>query len=1129
MLDQDWGAGLVGTVDSSSVVKRFINEPYLILENNEYVPGKDTRYDLEKHFTREIIPSAYIDSRHDESWGYMSAAEKDDHDRALAEFRDKVAAYYNAVSKGDTYDSLGFPLKGTVTAEQEQVAANFKADAIPVARTGPGIPDTTAGVPFTKATPGIVYDPSDPNVFKIGKEKTDYQTVFDVLPTDPSQVTKQETYTHTWPNYWGNMESEQRVKTVVDYDKINRNKKINKDNQELKKKHEALNLRNSKRNNAYANAVKIAKKTERGAYVTNRDQILTEDLDDEVKNILEREFKTFYRNEKLTKWDPNAGTQPDYGSFDADYYGKNEKEVADRYKEFEANDDIDITEGYGRNNYYHWHYTKYGKDEKRRGNAAEKVTEIEKYKDDYELTPEVAVDENGNPLAWAEQTDADLQAIRDIQLGIGTPLRDSDGNIQKDKETGKIKYVHDTTARILRIPEIKALQEEAIRAREEGVGEGEEENRFIQLGKQYFLDIEDDDQFVALFRLSTDPRDSQIKFVNSVENGTTGGITELEDVITGSYGEEGEADVQRFGDLNKLVLRDTIKELKRAKLREQELDIYRNFGSFGEILDVNKTLTDSLLNDTGIGGFLPFLGNKSGLNAQTLEDELQGVTGIRNEMTYNWQKWFDDAIAKKYSDFVEDAKEFGYEQQEAEKKAEEIIVVEKEFAKDYIDNYLRPRFDESRSMNEFIEYLDVRQEEKNPFQTQDLLTAMREAARLKNKAFLSQINENLKLTNSGRFDKDFYFDPTQKGKNEGIKEDSKMRAAYLKQRDTVSSDWDAARANPDQKIEGIDYDTTWKAQAYRYGLDIQKKDQFAHLHFQVKGRFNKDANGKLRPFDGAEDVVNYGTVKNHIYNTVLPQLEDEKLTSDGELVSIFGQFIKPEEFADDMLEGLDPNIPEAWEETLESLGLDEWEGTLEDLRDYIADIMRTGSAAEIRQNIKFLNEKKEKPRQSILGIEYIVREEDYKPADEFKGDTKLYKIFQQAGYSGTETEFYDNVFPDLDPSSQQLLTQAGEGKLTGIPGFTNEDMKDPFAAFAGISNILGEDDDIYGGTDEYLTGKDEKEKKRSSSPFRLFQDTEEEDELDDLSGIFGTSSKSKAGRDLLKEYTNRFSFGNDFI
>ena len=579
--------------------------------------------------------------------------------------------------------------------------------------------------------------------------------------------------------------------------------------------------------------------------------------------------------------------------------------------------------------------------------------------------------------------------------------------------------------------------------------------------------------------------------------------------------------MKRFAALNQNVLRDTINELKKAKLREQELDIYKNFGSFGDILDVNKTLTDSLLNDTGIGGYLPFLGKKSGLDPKDLEEQMQGVTGINNEMTYNWQKWFDESIAKKYTEFEEDYIELGYTQGEAEEAATQDIQIQKEFAEDYIQSYLRPRFDESRSMNEFAEYLDVRQEEENPFQTQSLLSAMRESARLSNKAFLTRIYENSTAANAGRFDTKFYFDPTQSEGNE-------QNENYLKQKATVSSDWDAARANPDQKIEGIDYDTTWKVQAYRYGLDIQNQDHFARLHFQVKGQFNKDANGEIRAFDGAEDVVNYGKVKDHIYETVLPILQNTQI-EDGDLVSRFGQFVKPEEFADDMLEGLDPNIPESWEETLESLGLDEWEGSLDELRDYIADILRTGSAEEIRQQIKFLNEKKERPRQSILGIEYIVREEDYKPADEFKGDTKLYKIFQDAGYAGTETEFYDNVFPDLDPSSQQLLTQAGEGKLTGIPGFSKEDMDDPFAAFAGLSNILGEDADFYGGADRDLKGEDEKEKERSSSPFRLFQDTEEEDELDDLSGIFGTSSKSKAGRDLLKEYTNRFSFGSDFI
>ena len=178
--------------------------------------------------------------------------------------------------------------------------------------------------------------------------------------------------------------------------------------------------------------------------------------------------------------------------------------------------------------------------------------------------------------------------------------------------------------------------------------------------------------------------------------------------------------MKRFAALNQNVLRDTIDELKRAKLREQELDIYKNFGSFGDILDVNKTLTDSLLNDTGIGGYLPFLGKKSGLDPKDLEEQMQGVTGINNEMTYNWQKWFDESIAKKYTEFEEDYIELGYTQGEAEEAATQDVQIQKEFAEDYIQSYLRPRFDESRSMNEFAEYLDVRQEEENPFQTQSL-------------------------------------------------------------------------------------------------------------------------------------------------------------------------------------------------------------------------------------------------------------------------------------------------------------------------------------------------------------------------------------------------------------------------
>ena len=97
---------------------------------------------------------------------------------------------------------------------------------------------------------------------------------------------------------------------------------------------------------------------------------------------------------------------------------------------------------------------------------------------------------------------------------------------------------------------------------------------------------------------------------------------------------------------------------------------------------------------------------------ESLEKSLQKITGVNNNVTYNWQQWFDDKLKEKYNDAIE----LGYTTDEAE----EQIRIDGEFANQFITDYLQPRFDESRSMDEFIEYLDVRQEEQNPFQTQDL-------------------------------------------------------------------------------------------------------------------------------------------------------------------------------------------------------------------------------------------------------------------------------------------------------------------------------------------------------------------------------------------------------------------------
>ena len=919
---------------------------------------------------------------------------------------------------------------------------------------------------------GLSYNPNNENIFDVTNEKTDYRTDHKTdYDTDPNRVTKQA-------RRWGKTSCAVRIfgrcvrhnrgwiyYTVPDEDKIKRHREMNEGNTQLNKDNTALNAKNEKRNKAYADAVTTAKTTQSGEYAVKRDQIRTSDVDKEALDAIEQSFKAFYRDQKLHVWDSNLGTKPDYGEFDPSYYGSTYTDVKNKYKEYEDNDDIDVTEGYGKENYYYWHYTNQGKAAGNRGNKAEILAQARDY---LEESPEFA--EGG----WENQTDTELAFIRDQQLGIGD----------------------NQTERFLNVPEIASLWEEAKQASQEGRA-----NHFINLGKQYFLDVNKADEFAALFRLSNRPEDKQISFDYSLENGNATGITELEDTITGAIGAQGLTDTKKFAALNQNVLKDTINEMKKAKIREQELDMLSGFGTFSEIFDINTTLTDSLLNDTGIGGYLPFAGGSAGFDKESLEDQIKGITGVRNEVVYNWQEWFDNSIKEKYQQDLD----LGFTIEEAE----ENVRIQKEFAESYITDYLQPRFDESRSMNEFGEYLDVRQEEQNPFQTQSLLNALNEIGNRRAKTFLDQIRQDSIDAGGKRgFNSSFYFDPT-------ISEGSAENEKYIRQRDTIASDWDQARDNPDAQIEGLGYDTTWKAQAYRYGVDINNQDQFARLHYQVKGKLPDFK------FDGAEDIVNVDKVKSLLYDNILPALEKEVKNTK----TIFGNFIRPEEFAEDMLEGLDPNQPETWNEALQELGLDDFDGTLEDLKEYITSTLRTGSAEDIRAQIKFLNERRKKPDQYLLGVEYIARDEDYRPAEKLQGDTQLYKIFQDAGYEGTEDEFYENVFPDLDPGSQEVLSQVGskDGRIT-LEGFGKDYQADPFAAFSGISRLAGEDSDIFGGT----TKEKEEKKEDVADSFRVFSDDDDDDDDDEGGSIFGSYRKTKSGQDILNEYKKSLNFGSFF-
>jgi hypothetical protein len=109
----------------------------------------------------------------------------------------------------------------------------------------------------------------------------------------------------------------------------------------------------------------------------------------------------------------------------------------------------------------------------------------------------------------------------------------------------------------------------------------------------------------------------------------------------------------------------------------------------------------------------------------------------------------------------------------------------------------------------------------------------------------------------------------------------------------------------------------------------------------------------------------------------------------------------------------------------------------------------------------------------------------------------MYRVFQQAGYKGTEDEFYTDLFPDTDRSEQQLLTKAGAGSALQLKGL---DLSDPFASLGTIQGFFGDEDTDT--TDEATT--------KEKSIFNLGLDNEE------------TSYKSKTGSQILGEFTSMF-------
>lgn len=810
-------------------------------------------------------------------------------------------------------------------------------------------------------------------------------------------------------------------------------------------------------------------------------------------------FSAFYLDNKVTKRDSSDYAQPPTGTFDGNYYAGTTYGLAagEAWENAQSSvlgylPDLDVVGAYGDNYalYLHGKYTDIKNqgvlDRDNRGNAAEATALADAYAESY------------NTLS-----DAEKEIYRDDLLGL-----------TKGTVSGGLT---------------------------------------VNWDDPFLLDEEGNIQY------ETDEFGNNKPILNPKS------ISSLEGSVFNVFGKKDLEEQDKFQAIALDLLKTSVEELNQQRKRERELDIYRGLPGFDEIYGANSSIANSLIGDSGIGGYLSMGGYNVDQMTESLENQLSGATGISNNSSvYNWQKWFDETLLERYetleevtgklsadienldpildtekwNTFKETIESLDPETQPEEwnkllkdnnlatglsleraleikdpgnwnsllekydldpgltkeatiellsnsdEEIKRIYTIEDEFRNTFIEDFIKPRFDQSKSMDEFISYLDTLDEdEQNVFQTEDAMTALKNVASAYSAAKLNQIQ----AIGDRNFDAAFYMDPTTAidSEYEGPKD-----ANYRKQKETLEAEYAAALADPNSIIEGTVSDAypnglSWAQYAYRYGVDLNNKEQFARLHY--------DAIGSGRAYDPAKDVTSYADIQGYIVNTVIPKVSEAKLET-----GVFSDFTTPEAFADELLKGIDPteNNPE-WKEILEQFGLDA-AASLDELKDYIIDITRTGAAKEIRESIKYLNEKKLKPTQDRLGVSYISRDEDQKDIDP-ENQSSLFTLFANSGYAGTEDEFFSDFMPDADRGDLDLIEKglSNDFELSTIGD-------DPFSALASIGSMFGEQENVFDSDPDKDTDQED-----SSDYFNLFPEEQQD-------------YYSNAGNDYISEYTAFF-------
>ena len=373
------------------------------------------------------------------------------------------------------------------------------------------------------------------------------------------------------------------------------------------------------------------------------------------------------------------------------------------------------------------------------------------------------------------------------------------------------------------------------------------------------------------------------------------------------------------------------------------------------------------------------------------------------------------------------------------------VDIDSQFARDFINDYLRPRFNASKSINEFINFINVEEQFQNPFQTQTTQDALNNLAVQRNQEFI----EGLRPVDD-TFDPKFFENPFADRPVEEQKaaDASRYERKLEFQKDYFKSEYEKAKNGDPLYINAlltrgvaVEPSLTFDGSLV-YAID---KGGFARTLFDITRGGNDiegnpiELDGQRVNFTGFDNPADPDRVADFKNRELIPSLI-EQVERDG--TSVFGDFISPDEFAEGALDdiGVGPNT-EIGRQLVAAGSEDE----LDEIKNALAGVVGGVDTLDLRDRIDELRKAGEEISQKTLGVDYIERETDKEGA--IGAGTGIFGIFQQAGFQGNEREFYETFFPGQ--SKEEVNAEFGDfDLLSGL------NTSSPQAALSSVGSFL---------------------------------------------------------------------------